>query len=337
MTQALGAAEGSETAQPSGEAVVVRGVSKRYGSVQALGSLKMGGANVGGLNVAGPDGVNLDLRRGELTALLGPNGAGKSTLIGLMLGLESPSSGSVRVLGADPRLPQTRTRLGALPQDLSLPAGMSVRELLSLYAALYPRPLAVNAVLELCDLQAQARQRASTLSGGQARRLGFGMSVIGDPELLFLDEPTAAMDVQSRQVFWAGVGAMQTQGKTIVLTTHYLEEAERVADRVVLLSAGRVIADGTPGQIKAGVKGATVRFVSRLDLAALRALPDVLEAALSPQEGEWGRATLRTREPERLLAAVFAGNSELHELEVSRATLEEAFLNLTASPKEMTA
>ncbi len=316
---------------------MVRGVSKRYGQVQALGGLSMGGLNAGDLGVGSPDGVNLELRRGELTALLGPNGAGKSTLIGLMLGLESPSSGNVRVLGGDPRLPQTRTRLGALPQDLSLPAGMSVRELLTLYAALYPRPLAVNAVLELCDLTSQARQRASTLSGGQARRLGFGMSVIGDPELLFLDEPTAAMDVQSRQVFWAGVGAMQARGKTIVLTTHYLEEAERVADRVVLLSAGRVIADGTPQQIKAGVKGATVRFVSRLDLTALRALPDLLEATLTPEEGGCKRATLRTREPERLLAAVFATGAELSELEVSRATLEEAFLNLTASSREMTA
>ncbi len=337
MTATLSGAEGFKAARPSDEAIVVRGVSKRYGQVQALGGLHAGDLNVGGLNVGDPDGVNLQLRRGELTALLGPNGAGKSTLIGLMLGLESPSSGRVRVLGSDPRLPQTRTRLGALPQDLSLPAGMSVRELLTLYAALYPRPLAVDAALELCDLKAQARQRASTLSGGQARRLGFGMSVIGDPELLFLDEPTVAMDVQSRQVFWAGVGAMQTQGKTIVLTTHYLEEAERVADRVVLLSAGRVIADGTPQQIKAGVKGATVRFVSRLGLAALRALPHVLEATLTPEEGGWNRATLRTREPERLLAAMFATGAELSELEVSRATLEEAFLNLTASPREMTA
>lgn len=329
MTATLSAAEHFETAQPSGEAIVVRGVSKRYGQVQALG----------GLGGGSPDGVNLQLRRGELTALLGPNGAGKSTLIGLMLGLESPSSGSVRVLGGDPRLPQTRTRLGALPQDASVPAGVTVGELLALYAALYPRPLSVNTVLELCDLRAQARQRASTLSGGQARRLDFGMSVIGDPDLLFLDEPTAAMDVQSRQVFWAGVGTMQTQGKTIVLTTHYLEEAERVVDRVVLLSAGQVIADGSPQQIKAGVRGATVRFVSRLNLTDLRALHDVLEVNVSahPGGGGWECATLRTREPERLLAAVLATGAELSELEVSRATLEEAFLNLTASRREVVA
>ncbi|WP_407542833.1 ABC transporter ATP-binding protein (plasmid) [Deinococcus radiomollis] len=327
MTAILSSAEHAERGQPSGEAIVVRGVSKRYGQLHALG----------GPIGSSPEGVNLELRRGELTALLGPNGAGKSTLIGLMLGLESPSSGSVRVMGGDPRWPQTRTRVGALPQDLSVPAGMTVGELLTLYAALYPRPLAVSTVLELCDLKAQARQRASTLSGGQARRLGFGMSVIGDPDLLFLDEPTVAMDVQSRQVFWAGVGTMQTRGKTIVLTTHYLEEAERVADRVVLLSAGQVIADGTPQQIKAGVRGATVRFVSRLEASVLQALPDVLEVTVSTHPGGWQRATLRTREPERLLAAVFATGAELSELEVSHATLEEAFLNLTAGPKEMTA
>jgi ABC-2 type transport system ATP-binding protein len=297
-------------------AIVVQGVSKRYGALQALGN------------------VSLDLRRGELTAVLGPNGAGKSTLIALMLGLESPSSGQVRVLGQDPRHPQARTRLGALPQDLALPTGLNVRELLTLYAALYPRPLGVNTVLELCDLTAQARQRASTLSGGQARRLGFGLSVIGDPELLFLDEPTVVMDVQSRQIFWAGVAAMQRQGKTIVLTTHYLDEAERVAGRVVLLRAGQVIADGSPAHIKAGVKGATIRFVSRLDLSALQALPEALEATLTPEDSGWSRATLRTREPERLLAALFASGAQLSELEVSRATLEEAFLNLTAASSE---
>ncbi|WP_424950597.1 ABC transporter ATP-binding protein [Deinococcus sp.] len=305
------------TGQQTGAATLVEGVSKRYGSHWAVGGSE--------------GGVSLELRRGELTALLGPNGAGKSTLIGLMLGLESPTRGRVRVLGEDPRRPQARTRLGALPQDLALPATLTVRELLELYAALYPAPLAVEAVLELCDLKALARQRAGTLSGGQARRLGFGLSVIGNPELLFLDEPTSAMDVQSRQTFWAGVGAMQARGKTIVLTTHYLEEAERVADRVVVLRHGQVIADGTPGAIKASVSGATVSFVSRLGAGELQALPEVLEAsAPGPSEDGWSRAVLRTREPERLLSALFASGAELRELEVSRATLEEAFLNLTA-------
>ncbi len=294
--------------------MVISDLHKRYGSVQALGDPAAG--------------VSLTLRRGELTALLGPNGAGKSTLINLMLGLEAPSQGRVSVLGGDPRDPRTRTRLGAMPQDLSLPAGLSVLELLTLYAALYPRPLAVGAVLELCDLKAQARQRAATLSGGQARRLGFGLSVIGDPELLFLDEPTVAMDVRSRQTFWEGVGEMRRLGKTIVLTTHYLEEAERSADRVVLLSAGRIVADGTPTQIKAGVRGAKVQFVSELELAQVQALPHIEEASID----EHGRATLRTREPEALLAALFACGMQIHELEVSRATLEEAFLNLTAAP-----
>ena len=300
-------------------AVSVQNLSKHYGSFQALGS-------------ADGQGVSLQLQRGELTALLGPNGAGKSTLIGLMLGLESPTGGTVRVLGHDPRAPQARTRLGAMPQDLALPAGLSVRELLELYAALYPQPMKVAEVLDLCDLGTLARQRAGTLSGGQSRRLGFGLSVIGNPEVLFLDEPTVAMDVQSRQTFWAGVSAMQEAGKTIVLTTHYLDEAERVAGRVVLLQQGQVIADGTPGQIKAGVKGATLRFRCRLELRQLLALPDVLEADLSTPEDGWSLATLRSREPEALLAALFASGAELRELEVRRATLEEAFLNLTAAP-----
>ena len=300
-------------------AVSVQGLSKRYGHVQALGGTD-------------GQGVGLELRRGELTALLGPNGAGKSTLIGLMLGLESPTSGTVRVLGQDPRTPQARTRLGAMPQDLALPAGLSVRELLDLYAALYPQPMKVAEVLALCDLKTLAGQRAGTLSGGQSRRLGFGLSVIGNPEVLFLDEPTVAMDVQSRHTFWAGVAALQQAGKTIVLTTHYLEEAERVAGRVVLFQQGRVIADGTPGQLKAGVKGATLTFRCRLELRELLALPEVLEAELTTAEAGWSAATLRSREPEALLAALFAGGAELHELEVRRATLEEAFLHLTATP-----
>lgn len=301
---------------PADSALSVRGLSKRYGAHWALGNEQ--------------GGLDLDLPRGGLTALLGPNGAGKSTLIGLLLGLETPTQGRVQVLGADPRQPQARTRLGALPQDLSLPSALTVRELLSLYAALYPQPLPVETVLGLCDLTALARQRASTLSGGQARRLGFGLSIIGDPELLFLDEPTTAMDVQSRQIFWAGVSAMQAQGKTIVLTTHYLEEAERVADRVVVLRQGQVIADGTPETIKAGVRGATVSFRSRLSLGDLQAQSEVLEASLSPgPETDWALATVRTREPERLLAALFSSGAELRELQVSRASLEEAFLTLT--------
>ena len=302
----------------SAPAVTVSGAAKAYGPLWALG--------------AADAGVTLDLQRGELTALLGPNGAGKTTLIGLMLGLESPTHGTVRVLGEDPRRPQARTRLGALPQDLSLPAGLSVTELLQLYAALYPDPMTVPDVLALCDLQGQARQRAGSLSGGQARRLGFGLSVIGRPEVLFLDEPTVAMDVQSRQIFWDGVNAMRAGGCTVVLTTHYLDEAERVADRVVLLQQGRVRADGTPAAIRAGVKGATLTFLTRLDAAALHAMPGVLEASAARQDGGWWRATVRTRAPETLLAALFAQGEKLHDLEVRRATLEQAFLNLTAQP-----
>ncbi|ULH15336.1 ABC transporter ATP-binding protein [Deinococcus sp. KNUC1210] len=317
QTSPLSSSAPSAASGPSLPAVVIEDASKRYGSVQALNSIR------------------LELRRGELTALLGPNGAGKSTLINLMLGLEAPTQGRVSVMGGDPRDPRTRTRLGAMPQDLSLPQALTVHELLTLYAALYPAPLAVPDVLALCDLKAQARQRAATLSGGQARRLGFGLSIIGDPALLFLDEPTVAMDVQSRQIFWEGVGQMQRQGKTIVLTTHYLEEAERSAARIVLLSGGRIVADGTPQQIKAGVQGATIRFVSDLVLSELQNLPHVLQATVD----DAGRATLRSREPEALLAALFAQGTDIHELEVSRATLEEAFLNLTAprTHQEMTA
>ena len=246
QTQTPSTSRAGPAAATSLPAVVIEGAQKRYGSVQAL------------------NGVDLTLRRGELTALLGPNGAGKSTLINLMLGLEAPSQGSVSVMGGDPRDPRTRASLGAMPQDLSLPYYPDgARAADALRRAVPESAGRGEGVLELCDLKAQARQRAGTLSGGQARRLGFGLSIIGDPELLFLDEPTVAMDVQSRHIFWEGVAQMQRQGKTIVLTTHYLEEAERSAARIVLLSGGRIVADGTPQQIKAGVQGANASLRQR--------------------------------------------------------------------------
>ena len=289
------------------DVVCFEGVSQRFGTVTALTDL------------------NLELRAGQLSALLGPNGAGKTTAIDLMLGLSQPTSGTVRVLGADPREVGTRTAIGAMLQDINVPAGLSVRELVALYAALYPQPMTVEKALSLSGLVEQAKQRVSGLSGGQKRRLSFALAVVGQPRLLLLDEPTAAMDVQGRAAFWQGIAELRGGGCTVLLTTHMLEEVDRAADRVIVLNKGRVVADGTPSSVRERVGLSRVRFISSLSAAELRALP----GAETLDIGQAGQATFSTRTPEVLVRAALSAAPELSHLEVTRASLEDAFLSLT--------
>lgn len=271
--------------------------------------------------------LNLEVRTGELTALLGPNGAGKTTAISLMLGLARPTSGTVRVLGGDPRHAAVRARVGAMPQESALPGALTVRETLTLFASFHEAPLQVAQALALTGLDALAGRRAARLSGGERRRLAFALAMIGNPELLLIDEPTTGMDAASRQAFWATLQELKRQGRSILLTTHYLEEAERTADRVLVLHAGHLLADGTPEALRAQVGGARVRFRAGLTLSEVQALPGVQAA----QVGQDGQADLHTRTPERLLAALVEQGVPFGGLEVHRATLEDAFLTLTSS------
>ncbi|WP_135228923.1 ABC transporter ATP-binding protein [Deinococcus fonticola] len=280
----------------------------------------------GSKRVTALDGLNLHIRAGELTALLGPNGAGKTTAISLMLGLAAPTRGQVRVLGADPRQDTVRARIGSMPQESAIPQALTVREAAALFASFYPAPLAVDEVLKLTDLQGAANRRAGALSGGQKRRLAFALAVVGNPEILLIDEPTTGMDAGSRLAFWDAMQVLRASGRTILLTTHYLEEAQRSADRVVVMNAGQVLADGTPEQLRAQVGGARVQFKSDLVLAELQRLPGVERAEVDAH----GRADLRTRTPESLLGELYRRQSPFTELEVSRASLEDAFLSLTA-------
>ncbi|RJF72606.1 ABC transporter ATP-binding protein [Deinococcus cavernae] len=280
----------------------------------------------GSKRVTALDGLNLHIRAGELTALLGPNGAGKTTAISLMLGLAAPTRGQVRVLGADPRQDTVRPRIGSMPQESAIPQALTVREAAALFASFYPAPLAVDEVLKLTDLQGAANRRAGALSGGQKRRLAFALAVVGNPEILLIDEPTTGMDAGSRLAFWDAMQVLRASGRTILLTTHYLEEAQRSADRVVVMNAGQVLADGTPEQLRAQVGGARVQFKSDLVLAELQRLPGVEQAEVDAH----GRADLRTRTPESLLGELYRRQSPFTELEVSRASLEDAFLTLTS-------
>ena len=290
------------------DAVCFEDVSQRFGTLTAL------------------DDLSLELRAGQLSALIGPNGAGKTTAIDLMLGLNTPTRGMVRVMGADPRDARTRQDIGAMLQEVNVPAGLSVRELLTLYAALYPRPMPVDRALSLSGLTEQARQRVSALSGGQKRRLSFALAVVGQPRLLLLDEPTVAMDVQGRAAFWQGIAELRSEGCTVLLTTHLLEEVDRAADRLIVLNKGRIVADGTPGSVRERVGMSRVRFVSALTDGQLRALPGVETVSF----GSEGQATFSTRTPETLVRAALDAAPDLTGLEVTRASLEDAFLSLTA-------
>lgn len=283
-------------------------VGKAFGNVQALNDL------------------NLALRPGELTALLGPNGAGKTTAISLLLGLAQPTTGTVEVLGGNPARDDIRARIGSMPQESALPLGLTVQEALELFASFYPVPLSVSEVLSLADLTSLARRRAGQLSGGQKRRLAFALAIIGNPELLLIDEPTTGMDAQSRAAFWAAMEGLKAQGRTILLTTHYLEEAEKTADRVVIMNAGRILANDTPENLRSAMRGTRVSFRSELVQAEVQRLPGA--SAVVVDAG--GRAELQTETPEALLSALVQTGTSFSELEVTRATLEEAYLRLTA-------
>jgi ABC-2 type transport system ATP-binding protein len=281
-------------------------VVKRYGKTEAL------------------RGLDLTLRCGEVTALLGPNGAGKTTAVRLLLGLISPDEGRVRVLGRDPRTAGARTRIGAMLQVARVPETLLVREHLALFRSYYPHPLAVAEVVRRAGLEGIENRKFGELSGGQRQRVLFGLALCGDPDLVFLDEPTVGMDLQSRRRLWEEVRALAARGKSVLLTTHYLEEADALADRVVVISKGRLIREGTPTEIKHGVSGRRIRCVTRLEPAHVRALPSVISL-----QGDRDATIIYAERPEEVVRRLLLEDDSLHGLEVSAAPLEDAFLALT--------
>jgi ABC-2 type transport system ATP-binding protein len=280
---------------------------KSYGSVEAL------------------KGVSVAIPQGELMAMLGPNGAGKTTAISLMLGLRKPTAGQARLFGMDPRDRRARSRCGVMLQESGIRAALHVRELIDLFRAYYPNPMPTERALSLAGLQEQAGMAASKLSGGQRQRLYFALAVCGDPDVLFLDEPTVGMDVESRRSFLDSIKGFASQGKTIVLTTHYLEEADELAERIVVIDRGLVIADASPADIKSKVAGKRVTFDvdEALTEADFRGMP------VSHLELRGTRVRLLSNQPEPVLGALFRRNVGIRNLEVAGADLEEAFLALT--------
>lgn len=280
--------------------------SKRYGGVLAL------------------DRVDLEVRRGEVLALLGPNGAGKTTAISLLLGLLRTDTGSATLFDAAPQALASRRRIGAMLQTAGVPETLCVGELLALFRSYYPHPRTVADIVELSGIGDLLKRRYGKLSGGQQRRTQFALALAGNPEILFLDEPTTGLDIDARQTLWKTIQGLVREGCAVVLTTHYLEEAEALADHVGVLARGRIVAAGSVQQIRARVAQRQIRCVSGLAAAAIAQWPQVRSAI---REGE--RIQIVTDAAEAVVRQLLAEDAGLSELEVKRAGLAEAFVEIT--------
>jgi ABC-2 type transport system ATP-binding protein len=257
--------------------------------------------------------------------MLGPNGAGKTTSISLMLGLRQPTAGEVRLFGLPPTDRRARSRCGVMLQESGTTAVLTVAEIVDLFRSYYPAPLPAERAIAMAGLGEQAGARVGTLSGGQRQRLYFALAICGDPEILFLDEPTVGMDVEARRAFVASIQTLAAAGKTIVFTSHYLREAEELAGRIVVIDHGTVIADASPRELKARVPGKKISVIAGRPLS--RADLDGLPASVMSLDGD--RASLLSNEPAAVLRELFRRGVDVVDLEVSGADLEEAFLALT--------
>ncbi|MGH7728407.1 MAG: ABC transporter ATP-binding protein [Vulcanimicrobiaceae bacterium] len=270
--------------------------------------------------------LSLEVRPGETLALLGPNGAGKTTAVRTLLGLLQPSAGNATVFGRDPRRRETRTRIGAMLQVSTIPATLTVGEHIGLFSRYYPTPLPVAQTIRLAKLEGLEGRRAGELSGGQRQRLFFALAVCGDPDLLVLDEPTVGLDVEARAVIWERIRALVAAGRSILLTTHYLTEAEALADRVAVINGGKIVVAGTVDSLKRSLVGITIRCRTALSPEALAALPAVQSTRATLRERE-----LVTSDADATLRALYARDAACAVLEVSRGDLESAYLAVTAS------
>ncbi len=299
--------------------IVVRGLRKTYGPLEAV------------------QGIDLEVERGEIFAFLGPNGAGKTTTVEILEGYRHRSGGEVSVLGADPSraTARWRSRVGVVLQECRLPTLLTVREAMQMYAGYYPAPRPVDETIALVGLSEQANQRTGKLSGGQQRRLDVALALVGDPELLFLDEPTTGFDPAARREAWHMITDLRALGKTVFLTTHYMDEAQNLADRVAIIKGGRIVAEGRPGELGGAARRVTaVRFTLPAGVEPSE-LPASLTGRVVP--GSDGRLELATQSPVRDLADLCgwaAGrNLDLPDLEVHRPTLEDVYLDLTVGDR----
>jgi ABC-2 type transport system ATP-binding protein len=301
-----------EAGSPDGAAIRMTGLRKSFGHIQAV------------------RGVDLDIAPGEVVAFLGPNGAGKSTTIDMLLGLTRPDTGTVRVFGDPPVRAVQAGRVGAMLQGGALLPDVTVRELVAMFAALHRHPMPVQRAMEMAGVTDIAGQKTTKLSGGQSQRVRYALALVPDPDLLVLDEPTAAMDVEVRRAFWASMREYTRSGRTVLFATHYLEEADAFADRVVVLANGVIVADGTGAQIKASVAGRTISAViPGVGTAEVGALPGVVST-----EQQASRLLLHCNDSDTALRALLAAFPAAHDIEIAAGNLEDAFLELTAASRQ---
>lgn len=288
-------------------------VTKKYGTVTAL------------------SGVDLVIPQGRVVGLLGPNGAGKTTMVRLLLGMMKPGSGNVRVFGGDPRITSVRVRIGAMLQVGKVPETLRVREHIELFSSYYPRPLACAETMALAGLERVAGRLFGELSGGQKQRVLFALAICGNPDLLILDEPTVGLDVEARHGLWDRVRDLVSRGKTIILTTHYLDEADALSDQIVVINKGSIIARGTPREIKSSIGGKLIRCVSALRPADVQSLPGVLHAGENR-----GVLEIRASSPDEVIRQLLRSDPSLSGIEVTSTSMDDAFLALTRSEANAT-
>jgi len=295
-----------------GPIVTFDNVSKHYGSLKAV------------------DGLSLELRAGETVAILGPNGAGKSTSLDMLLALRKPTSGKIRMFGSDPYHAVKSGRAGAMLQSGGLMPEVTVRELVTLVSGFHPRPVAPDIIMKRAGISDIAEQRVDRLSGGQTQRVRFALAIAGECELIVLDEPTTAMDVESRQLFWANMRAEVAEGRTVLFATHYLEEADHAADRILVINRGRLLADGTPAAIKqkAGARRLSFRL-DRVDEPFLLELPGLVNL-----EVRGDLVNIQATDSDAALYAVLDAGYRPREIEVTSLGLEQAFLAITSQDNE---
>lgn len=289
-------------------------VTKTYGAVTALRN------------------ASLEVRKGELLAVLGPNGAGKTTAVRLLLGLSTPASGQVSVFGRNPRDLSVRRRIGAMLQVSKVPETLRVREHIELFSSYYPNALSREATLSAAGLDELQDRLFGKLSGGEKQRVLFALAICGNPEIVFLDEPTVGLDVSTRHLIWQQIRRLIQEGRTVVLTTHYLEEVDSLADRVVVLNQGTVVAEGTPAEIKSRTAQRKIRCSTRLRPDEIWAIPQVSDVVT----GE-SRIEILTATVEPVLRELFSRDPNLGSLDISNSNLEAAFLHIIESNRQPTA
>jgi ABC-2 type transport system ATP-binding protein len=282
------------------------------------------------------DGLSLDLRCGEIVALLGPNGAGKSTAVKLMMGLSAPTSGTARIFGADPRNPTARLRTGVMLQVGRAPEMLRVREHINIFRGYYPNPMPYEDLIKAAGLGEIQERFFGQLSGGQKQRVLFAIALAGDPDLVFLDEPTVGLDIESRRGMWSQIRLLAARGKTVLLTTHYLEEADALANRIIVINRGKVVCEGTPAEVKSmGAATTGQHSPSGRNVKIIRCATTLTADHLQAMAGVLGVVTagslteLTTEQPEATLREMLALDQTLSALEVESPALEDAFLALT--------